>query len=103
MTVVSQLYKIAQESVTNAVKHGQAKQVDIALSNNLEKMVLSIKNDGLPFAEKEQSTGRMGMHIMNHRASVIDASLCVKASGRRGTIVTCTLRHHSAGGTSWER
>ena len=83
-SVVSQLYKIAQEAVTNAVKHGQAKQVEIALANNSHKMVLSIKNDGLPFPEKEEATGRMGMHIMNHRASVIDASLSVKGSGRRG-------------------
>jgi two-component system CheB/CheR fusion protein len=91
MTVVSQLYKIAQEAVTNAVKHGQAKQVEIGLAYDPEKMVLTIKNDGLPFPEKERASGRMGLHIMAHRASVIDASLSVKASGRRGTIVTCTL------------
>jgi two-component system sensor histidine kinase UhpB len=91
MTVVSQLYKIAQEAVTNAVKHGQAKQVEIGLAFDPEKMVLTIKNDGLPFPEKERASGRMGLHIMAHRASVIDASLSVKASGRRGTIVTCTL------------
>jgi len=102
-SVVSQLYKIAQEAVTNAVKHGQAKQVEIALWNNSQKMTLSIKNDGLPFPEKEEANGRMGMHIMNHRASVIDASLSVKASGRRGTIVICTLQHKSPTRTPWPR
>jgi two-component system sensor histidine kinase UhpB len=104
MSVVSQLYKIAQEAVTNAVKHGQAKQVDIALCNTPEKTILTIKNDGLPFPEKEKATGRMGMHIMSHRASVIDASLQVKGSGKRGTIVTCTLPHkEKASGPAWER
>ena len=89
--VVSQLYKIAQEAVTNAVKHGQARHVEIALTNDPEKMTLTIKNDGLPFPGKERSDGRMGLHIMNHRASVIDAMLQIRANGRRGTIVTCTL------------
>src|ERR1051325_2002250 len=86
--VVSQLYKIAQEAVTNAVKHGQAKQVEISLGNDDDKMVLVIKNDGLPFPEKDRASGRIGLHIMTHRASVIDASLTVKGLGRRGTIVT---------------
>jgi len=103
MDVVSQLYKIAQEAVTNAVKHGQAKQVDISLLNTPEKTILSIKNDGLPFPEKEEATGRMGLHIMSHRASVIDASLQVKGSGRRGTIVICTLPHKPAAEASWRR
>ena len=101
--VLTQLYKIAQEAVTNAVKHGQSRQVEISLSNDSQKMTLSIKNNGLPFPEKEQATGRMGMHIMNHRASVIDATLSVKASGRRGTIVICTLLHKTAGNNSWGR
>jgi len=91
MKVGSQLYKIAQEAVTNAVKHGQAKQVEINLASDEDKVALTIRNDGLPFPEKERANGRMGLHIMTHRASVIDASLSVKACGRRGTLVTCTL------------
>ncbi len=103
MPVVSQLYKIAQEAVTNAVKHGQAKHVEISLWNRREKMVLTIKNDGLPFPGKERANGRMGLHIMSHRASVIDATLDVKASGRRGTIVTCTLPHNAIAAPSLSR
>jgi PAS domain S-box-containing protein len=95
MKVVGQLYKIAQEAVTNAVKHGEAKQVDIEVLNTTEKLVLAIKNDGLPFTKRAEATGRMGMHIMNHRASVIDATLQVKAAGRRGVVVTCTIPQNS--------
>jgi len=101
--VVSQLYKIAQEAVTNAVKHGQAKQVEISLGTDEENMILSIKNDGLPFPEKDRATGRMGLHIMTHRASVIDATLTVKGSGRRGTIVTCILPHKNMGSSGWPK
>jgi signal transduction histidine kinase len=101
--VVSQLYKIAQEAVTNAVKHGQAKQVEISLGNDDDKMVLVIKNDGLPFPEKDRASGRMGLHIMTHRASVIDASLTVKGLGRRGTIVTCVLPHKNTVNPEWPK
>jgi len=43
----------------------------------------------------------MGLHIMSHRASVIDGSLTVKASGRRGTIVTCTVPTKEPGHAGW--
>jgi signal transduction histidine kinase len=87
---VGQLYKIAQEAVTNAIKHGKAKKVGISLSNGTDQMILTIQNDGLPFpALDSQSTG-MGLRIMNYRASLIGASLEVKGIGK-GTRVTCSI------------
>ena len=89
--VVSQLYKIAQEAVTNAIKHGKAKRVGISLANGAEKVVLTIQNNGLPFPDlKSHSTG-MGLRIMNYRASLIGASLEVQGSTPRGTVVICSL------------
>jgi signal transduction histidine kinase len=89
--VVSQLYKIAQEAVTNAIKHGKAKKVKISLSNGGELVVLRVQNDGQPFPDlKSRSTG-MGLRIMNYRASIIGASLEIKGVGTRGTLVTCSL------------
>src|SRR6266404_1832166 len=44
-----QLYKIAQEAVSNAIKHGKATQVSIGLARKNELLILTIKNDGLPF------------------------------------------------------
>jgi PAS domain S-box-containing protein len=89
--VVTQLYKIAQEAVTNAIKHGKAKRVGIRLANGEDHLVLSIQNSGLPFPDlRSRSTG-MGLRIMNYRASLIGASLEIKAAGNRGTIVTCSV------------
>ena len=89
--VVAQLYKIAQEAVTNAIKHGKAKRVDISLTNGGANVVLKIRNNGLPFPDmKSHSTG-MGLRIMNYRASLIGASLEIKGTGPRGTRVTCSL------------
>jgi two-component system, NarL family, sensor histidine kinase UhpB len=86
-----QLYKIAQEAASNAIKHGRASHVWIALAIHEDKLVLTITNDGVPFPEAKTSNDRMGLRIMNSRASMIGASLEIRANGSDGTVVTCTL------------
>jgi two-component system, NarL family, sensor histidine kinase UhpB len=85
-----QLYKIAQEAVSNAIKHGKATQVAIGLLRHHELLVMSIKNDGLPFAQPA-GKNRMGLRIMNYRASTIGAKLEIKPLEKSGTVVTCAL------------
>jgi signal transduction histidine kinase len=89
--VVMQLYKIAQEAVTNAIKHGKAKRVGISLANGGEQLVLTIQNNGLPFPDLRGHSTGMGLRIMNYRANLIGASLQVKGTGPHGTLVTCSL------------
>ena len=89
--ITNQLSKIAQEAVTNAIKHAKAKRVGIGLANGADKLILTIRNDGRPFPDlKSRSTG-MGLRIMNYRASLIGASLEIKSAGSRGTLVTCAV------------
>ncbi len=90
-SVVGQLYKIAQEALTNAIKHGKAKKVALNLQGAGNRITLTIQNNGLPFPDlKSHSTG-MGLRIMNYRANLIGASLEVKGLGSKGTSVTCVL------------
>jgi signal transduction histidine kinase len=86
-----QLQKIAQEAVSNAIKHGKARNVSISLVNEEEQLALMIKNDGLPFSVPAGKQNRMGLRIMNYRASTIGATLDIKAANKSGTIVTCQL------------
>jgi PAS domain S-box-containing protein len=89
---VRQLYKIAQEAVTNAIKHGKARKVRLQLGRRDDQLVMTIQNDGEPFPVALGLTNRMGLRIMNYRAHVIGATLEIK--GREptgGTIVTCSL------------
>jgi signal transduction histidine kinase len=89
--IVRQLYKIAQEAVTNGIKHGKATEVQIVLANSGEHLVIKVKNNGLPFPDlKDQSPG-MGLRIMRYRANVIGASINVRADGHKGAVVTCSL------------
>ncbi len=89
--VLRQLYKIAQEALTNAIKHGKTKQVGITLSNGEGKLVLTVKNKGVPFPSVVSRAAGMGLRIMNYRANLIGASLEIKPARPEGTVVTCSL------------
>lgn len=86
-----QLYKIAQEAVSNAIKHGKAAQVSLGLASDSEKLVLTIRNDGVPFSAAGATKNRMGLRIMNYRANTIGATFEIKAQQKNGTLVTCTM------------
>lgn len=88
---MAQLCKIAQEAVSNAVKHGKARQVSIGLVQNADNLTLTIKNDGVPFAPPPNAKDRMGLRIMNYRANTIGAVLEIAAQRRGGTVVKCAL------------
>ena len=90
-SAVSQMYKIAQEAVTNAIKHGKAKRVSIGLANGDDKLTLTIQNDGLPFPDLHSHSTGMGLRIMNYRASLIGGTLDIRAKGSNGTVVTCSV------------
>jgi signal transduction histidine kinase len=86
-----QFYKIAQEAVSNAVKHGKARHVLIDVRSTADKFILSIKNDGVPFSPPANAKDRMGLRIMNYRANTIGATLDVTPQRRGGTLVTCVM------------
>jgi len=89
-SVSKQLYKIAQEALTNAIKHGKATQASIAIEIEPAELVLTIQNAGLPFPDMESRSTGMGLRIMNYRASLIGASLEIKGASS-GTAVRCVL------------
>jgi len=86
-----QFHKIAQEAISNAIKHGKATRVTVSVSRNSEKLVLTVKNDGVPFSVPETKKNRMGLRIMNYRANTVGASIEIKPNQKSGTVVTCTL------------
>jgi len=86
-----QFYKIAQEAVSNAIKHGKAAEVSISLGCDHSHLVMTVKNDGQPFVQPSGTSTRMGLRIMHYRANTIGAVLEIKALGKSGTIVSCSL------------
>ncbi len=83
------LYRIAQEAVNNAIKHGKAKNIVIRLSVQKEYGVLQIENDGVSLRETVTSSSGMGMQIMDYRARMIGGSLQVESGKIQGITITC--------------
>lgn len=88
------LYRITQESVNNAVKHGKAKRVTISLKPAGERIVLTVADDGLGFSNEIKKSSGMGLHIMKYRAGVVGATLEVRSTAGAGTTVTCIFRNN---------
>jgi signal transduction histidine kinase len=87
----TELYRIAQEAITNTVKHAQAKTITIRVESGSGLMRLVIADDGIGITGAEHSDGA-GLRIMRYRAASIGASLAVERGPTVGTVVTCTLR-----------
>jgi signal transduction histidine kinase len=85
------LYRIAQEAVGNAIKHGHARNIWICLDSNDGGKHLQIIDDGVgrpPFSANGKG---MGQRIMSYRAERIGANFSVRRREPSGTIVNCVL------------
>ncbi len=90
-STTAQIYKIAQEAISNAIKHGKARRVSIGLAATSCQLIVTVKNDGLAFTPPSPNNKRMGLRIMDYRASTINATLEIKPAETRGTLVTCAV------------
>jgi len=86
-----QLYRIVREAITNAVKHGKAKNISIKLLLTKIGTVLSVKNDGRNFPKLQPRGEGLGLKIMKYRTELIGGSLDIRKGDKGGTVVTCTL------------
>lgn len=86
-----QLYRIAQEAVTNAVKHGQAKHIEVAIRADRGRTILEVRDDGAGITPGAEKAPGSGMHIMRYRARAIGGTLDVKSRAGGGTTVCCSL------------
>ena len=86
------LYRIAQEAVSNAVKHGKASRIDIGLTKNAERIVLAVGDNGIGLPVKLRNKKGMGLHVMQYRAGVIDASLVGQRLPNGGTAFVCSVK-----------
>jgi signal transduction histidine kinase len=86
------LYRIAQEAVRNAVKHGHVSQVNVGLSCSNGNLVLSIDDDGIGLPAFRSTNKGLGLRIMASRAGMIGATFSAKNKSEGGVIVVCGLQ-----------
>lgn len=87
------LYRIAQESLANAVKHGKPRNIWIKLRQHLESATLEVRDDGTGLsATHDPGRISMGLHIMRHRAALIGGEFSIQPGRAGGTEVICCIR-----------
>jgi two-component system sensor kinase FixL len=89
--VATQLYRIAQEAVNNAIKHSGGKHVMIEIDMEGKPLSLIVRDDGIGIDATPAQSDGMGLRIMQHRAKLIGADLSIGRGANGGTVVKCTL------------
>ena len=103
-TAATHLFRIAQEAVSNAIRHGKAANVELTLRTDGDGLVLCVADDGAGFSQGDVPPGPrrnavgIGLQTMAYRAKMINAVLDVRPGAKRGVVVTCTVP--GASGTS---
>ena len=90
--VALHLYRVAQEAVTNAVKHSGAKNILIALDHDKTHVCVSVQDDGKGFAAAKRKKGKgLGLHMMRYRANALGGELRIERRRTGGMDVTCKI------------
>jgi signal transduction histidine kinase len=86
--VAGNLYRIAQESVSNLIRHGRATVAAIRLGQVDNKTTLTITDNGAGFSRREDDqSGEHGLRIMAYRASLIGYDLKIESVPGSGTTI----------------
>ena len=80
------LYRVAQESLTNAVRHANARSISLWLQGDAESVALRVRDDGQGMP-RELPLGTSGIAGMRERAILVDGRFSIESVPRRGTEV----------------
>ena len=95
-TTATHLYRIAQEAVTNAIKHGKPSLIQIRLGRTSGQIILTVKDNGVGLPARPRKQRGLGLRIMGYRAGAIGGSLTIEKEAGGGTSVVCSV-HQPAG------
>lgn len=87
--LANHLYRIAQEAVRNAVRHGQARTIRLHLTVTRAKVSLAITDDGIGLPEHAMDAAGMGLKIMRYRARMLGGEVQFERVEPTGTRVVC--------------
>jgi PAS domain S-box-containing protein len=90
-TAANHLLYIAREAIANAVRHGNARHIEVALRQDGEHGLLSIEDDGTGFDPGTERATGAGLRIMGYRADMLGGRLAVRRRVSGGTAVVCTF------------
>jgi PAS domain S-box-containing protein len=85
------LYRIAQEAINNAVKHAKAQTITVQLNEEIDRIQLTIEDDGQGINQsshqQERKSSHNGLVNMRERAEIMGGKLIIESDDNRGTLV----------------
>jgi PAS domain S-box-containing protein len=84
-------YRIAQEALHNAIKHADAREVQLSLACAEGDIILEIQDDGAGFDADSSYPGHVGLESMRERARGIGGSLQITSSPGAGTLIRACI------------
>jgi signal transduction histidine kinase len=84
---IIQIYRLTQEAISNAIKHGRATRVDVQLEAKSSTMFLSISDNGSGLENNEPSEKGVGMHIMRYRTRTLGGDFSIRNGSPGGVVV----------------
>jgi signal transduction histidine kinase len=90
------LYRIAQEAASNAIRHGRARNLVISLDATSKSIMLAVTDDGTGLAADARTKKGMGLRIMDYRAGMIGATFDIQNLPAGGARAVCVLHSRPA-------
>ncbi len=95
--VSTHVFRIAQEAVSNAIRHGDAKHISIELKAAGKRVDLVVEDDGAGLPDGWENSPGMGLKTMRQRSEIIGGTLQIERAEDKGTIVTCSFPRRGHG------
>lgn len=89
--VAAHLFRIAQEAVSNALKHAKPRKIVLTVKRNRNRITLAIADDGIGLRPLSPKRKGLGLRIMQHRAGLVQGAFAVQRRRTRGTEVVCSV------------
>jgi PAS domain S-box-containing protein len=87
--VEDHLYRLAQEAVSNALRHAAASAIHMTLAIQPSRVTLTITDDGVGLPRRMNASTHLGLKLMRYRANIIRGELSISSVEPRGTRIIC--------------
>jgi len=94
--VATHLFRLAQEAVSNAIKHGKARRITIQFHAGPRRVHLAVGDNGGGFSKNAAKSKGMGLRIMKFRAGMMGGTLAIERNPGGGTNVVCSVPNRPA-------
>ncbi|HWH80692.1 MAG TPA: HAMP domain-containing protein [Burkholderiaceae bacterium] len=89
------LYRAAQEGISNALRHGQAQTLQLALHSNAEALTLSLQDDGRGLAPQAAGSAHYGLRWLTERVEALGGTLRLEPALPRGVRLLVQVPLHT--------